>query len=366
MFEVADAAALFSQSYVEAREKFLDAAGRAGLAVDSRAHPSPGRDGEPLALDVVLDEAGDSDRLLIISSGCHGVEGFCGSAVQTMLLHDAEFRRSCSAAGIGVLYLHALNPWGFSFWRRTTEGNVDLNRNFHEFSQPLPANPVYDELAPLLVPEVWPGDADNQAALGRFIETRGLAALQAAVSGGQYRHPDGLFYGGIAPTWSHRQVRELLRQHGGGRQRVGWIDVHTGLGPSGFGERILASPDDAQSLARTRRWWGDAVTSIGEGTSSSAPLQGLMWQAMSQENPAVEYTGIALEFGTVPLLDVLDALRGDQWLQNHRSQADPALARSIKQRLRDAFYVDSDAWKIQVLVQAAEAAAQGVAGLSAE
>ena len=45
----------FSKSYVEARQKFLNAAQAAGLSVDSNIHPLKGRDGEEMAMDVVLD-----------------------------------------------------------------------------------------------------------------------------------------------------------------------------------------------------------------------------------------------------------------------------------------------------------------------
>ena len=83
-------------------------------------------------------------------------------------------------------------------------------------------------------------------------------ALQAAISGGQYEHPEGLFYGGRAPTWSQQTLRHVLQDHGRHCARLGWIDLHTGLGPSGHGERIFAGRDDAAALARARAWWGDA------------------------------------------------------------------------------------------------------------
>jgi hypothetical protein len=358
-----DASQHFSQSYAEAREKFLAAADAAGLDATEHLHPMLGRDGEPLAMDVVRTGPADATSLLIISSACHGVEGFCGSGVQTALLHDAAWRETAADAGVAVLYLHALNPYGFSWWRRTTQENVDLNRNFHDFSQALPHNAGYDELAGVIVPHAWPPSDDNNAAIQRYVQAHGMAKLQEAVSGGQYEHPEGIFYGGRNPTWSHITLRHVLQEHATRCARLGWIDLHTGLGPSGVGERIFACRDDATALKRARAWWGNAVTSIYDGSSSSAPLQGLMWLTAYQECAQAEYTGIALEYGTLPVMDMMNALRADQWLENH-PEAPEAQRAQIKRQTRDAFYVDTDAWKQQVIEQAFDAAFGAVRGLA--
>ncbi len=358
----------FSSSYAQARAKFLEAARQAGLPVTSYLHPMPGRDGESLALDVALDGALDADKLLIVSSGCHGVEGYCGSGVQVLALHDEVFRRRCAAAGVAVLHLHALNPYGFSHTRRFTHENVDLNRNFQDFSKPLPQNPAYRDMHALLLPDKWPPGIVNVAALAWYIATRGMKAVQAAVSGGQYEFADGLFYGGIAPTWSNQTLREVLRKHAGRARHIGWIDLHTGLGASGACERGFAGKsDDAAGLARARQWWGgDGATPIatfGDGSSVSAPLTGLMWSAVYDECPQAEITAIGMEFGTLPLKQVLQALRAEQWLTRH-PQAPAAQAAQIKQDLRDAFYVDSADWKEKVVKQAQQAMLQAVDGLN--
>ena len=354
----------FSQSYAEARSKFLAAADAARLDVASHIHPLRGRDDETLAMDVALDGAADARALLIVSSACHGVEGFCGSGVQIALLRNAEWLAAQRASGVAVLYVHALNPHGFSWWRRVTHENVDLNRNFHDFSQPLPDNAGYDKIAALLVPATWPPSEAVAAQVQQFIDQRGEAALQAAISGGQHAHPQGLFYGGVNPTWSHQTMRQLLRDHGQRCERLAWIDLHTGLGPSGHGERIFACRDDAAAMARARAWWGVDVTSIYDGSSSSARLTGLMWLSAYQECAQAEYTGIALEYGTQPMLDVMTALRADQWAENH-PEAPLAQRHQIKQQIRDAFYTDTDEWKQRIVEQAVEAAHQAVRGLAA-
>jgi len=357
------ASSCFAQTYAEARGKFLSAAAAAGLEVQSHPHPLPGRDGEALAMDVARSGPADAPAVLLVSSACHGVEGFCGSGVQNALLAEPEFRRQADAAGVAVLYVHALNPYGFSWWRRTTHENVDLNRNFHDFSQPLPENPAYDRLASLFVPESWPSP-ESDAQLNAFTAEQGVRALQTALSAGQHKHPRGLFYGGRAPTWSHLTLRKVLQEHGTVCQRLGWIDLHTGLGPNGVGERIFACRDDAAALGRARAWWGSNLTSIYDGSSTSSKLTGLMWLSAYEECPQAEYTGIALEYGTLPWHECGDALRADQWLENHPETGD-AQRREIKRRMRDAFYDDSDAWKARIVEQGLEAARQGVAGLAA-
>jgi hypothetical protein len=357
------AATYFAQSYAEARRKFIDAATAAGVEPVAHTHPLIGRDSETLAMDVAHFGPAEASAVLIISSACHGVEGFCGSGVQNALLADAGFHAAAARAGVALLYVHALNPYGFSWWRRTTHENVDLNRNFQDFSKPLPHNAAYDRLAHLLVPAEWPPTPEVKAALAAYLAEHGPKALQAAVSGGQYEHPQGLFYGGRNPTWSQQTLRHVLQDHARRCSRMGWIDLHTGLGPSGHGERIFAGPDDAAALARARSWWGEAVTSIYDGSSESALLTGLMWLAAGQECPQAEVTGIALEYGTLPFDQVTDALRAEQWLENH-PEAPHAMHVQIKRQMRDAFYTDTESWKSRVLEQGIEAAHQAVAGLS--
>ena len=355
------AARFFAQTYAQARDKFFVAARGRGLGVETHVHPLPGLDGEMLAMDVARDGPADAKAVLVVSSACHGVEGFCGSGIQGALLDDPAWHRAIAEAGVAVLYVHALNPYGFSWWRRTTHENVDLNRNFLDFTIEPPANPAYDELAALIVPETWPFDAATIEALAAYVATHGERALQQAVSGGQYRHPRGLFYGGDAPTWSHLTLRQVLRQHGKQCAKLGWIDLHTGLGPSGHGERIYAGRDDAATYARARAWWGD-VTSIYDGSSASALLTGLLWNSAYEECAQAEYTGMALEYGTVPTTEMIGALRADQWLENH-PETDTATRQAIKRQVRDAFYTDTDAWKDSVVAQGVDAAFGALRGL---
>ena len=354
----------FAQSYAEARDKFLAAAAGRGARIFRHVHPSErGARGEELSIDVA--EIGDerSPAMLLLSSGTHGVEGFCGSGCQVALLSDDAFVEAAERSGVAVLMLHALNPYGFSHLRRANEDNADLNRNFVDFAAPRPPASAYAEIHPLLLPAAWPPPADSEAKLHGWIKLHGEKAFQAAVSGGQYTHPDGMFYGGSHPSWSNACLRSVLRARVGHRRRLGWIDFHTGLGPRGHGEKIYSGRNDPAAIARTKAWWGDDVTSFFDGSSTSAHVTGILSDAAAKECPDTEMTAMALEYGTYPLEHTLQALRAEAWLYNHPD----ALAGerdAIKRGLRDTFYVDADDWKTTVFEQAKAACLRGLVSLA--
>jgi len=357
-------ASYFASNYAEARAGFLAAAQRRSLAVETAINPLKGAHGEELATDAVLLGPADAPSLLILTSGTHGVEGFCGSGCQRALMDDDDMLRRLEVGKVALLLVHAVNPHGFSHLRRVNEDNVDMNRNFRDFTDTKETNPAYAEVHGLLLPQEWPPTDANRAEIFACMEKMGAAPFQAAVSAGQGAFRDGLFYCGAGPTWSNRTMRGLIGRHGTARKRVGWIDLHTGLGPCGHGEKIFAGANDAVELARARSWWGADVLSYYEGKSASAEVEGSMVKSVYAECPHAEVTGMGLEYGTIPFEGVLHALRGDHWLAIH-PEGDPGKRAAIKRAIRDAFYIDADDWKGMVLGQARTAVLQAVLALSA-
>jgi len=353
----------FAPNYAEARAGFLAAAARRGLAVESAVNPLKGAHGEELATDAVLLGVPDAPSLLILTSGTHGVEGFCGSGCQRALLDDDDMIRRLEAGRVAVLLVHAVNPYGFSHLRRVNEDNVDMNRNFRDFSAAKELNPAYAQVHDLLLPQEWPPTDANRADILACMKKMGAAAFQAAVSAGQQSFRDGLFYSGVEATWSNRTMRSLVHRHGAARKRIGWIDLHTGLGPYGHGEKIFAGANDAAELARARAWWGADIMSYYEGKSASIEVQGSMVMSVYQECPGAEATSMGLEYGTVSFEAVLQALRGDHWLANH-PDAGAGKRAPIKRAILEAFYVDADDWKGMVVGQARTAVLQAVLALA--
>lgn len=71
---------------------------------------------------------------------------------------------------------------------------------------------------------------------------------------------------------------------------------------------------------------------------------------------------MALEIGTIAMLDVLAALRADAWLHAYGEFGSPQ-GRAIKSQVRNAFYGDRDDWKGMVAGQSLLATRQAVTGL---
>jgi predicted deacylase len=139
----------FSESYRDARSKFL----AAGFGVKASIYTYPcleltGKLGETLSCDVAVLGPEDATHAAIVISGTHGAEGFCGSAI----LHRWLLSRSSTPPlrNVKVVLVHAVNPWAFSHITRTTENNVDLNRNFILNGNYSRQNPAYDQLMPFL------------------------------------------------------------------------------------------------------------------------------------------------------------------------------------------------------------------------
>ncbi|HEY7887652.1 MAG TPA: M14 family metallopeptidase [Steroidobacteraceae bacterium] len=353
----------FSPDYASARERFRAAAARAAAASVSYVLPDHrGPNGEMLSLDVAQLGAAEAQSALLVIAGTHGVEGLAGSGCLVGLLED-RLHEALPTSGC-LLLLHAINPYGFAWLRRVTEDGVDLNRNFVDFSSPLPSSEAYERLHDWLVPKAWEGEIRQaaDAALGAHAQQYGFAALQAAVSGGQYTRPGGLFYGGARETWSARMLLRVLREVLPATvQRLAVLDLHTGLGPPAYGEPILDAGDPG-ARERALRWYGPDVRDLSAGESVSARLTGTLARGIERARPKLELTLIGLEFGTRPVMEVLTALRADHWLHLH-GRSDAPEGAQIRQQMRAAFYSDAAAWQAAVYGRTADLAFRALRGL---
>lgn len=353
----------FSVDYAQARKRFRRAAEAAGAELTAFALPGHrGPAGEELAIDVARLGPRDATAALLVVSGTHGVEGFCGSGCQVGLLED-RFHEALPPSAC-VLVVHALNPYGFAWLRRVNEDGVDLNRNWIDFSKAPPSSAAYEEVHEWLVPEDWRGACWSaaDAALAAYVEKHGVRAYQAAVSSGQYSRPTGLFYGGTRRTWSATTLERILQaEFATTAQHVAVLDLHTGLGPPAYGEPILIAAT-AADRERALQWYGPEVRDLAAGESVSAAIEGALPRGIQAALPGVAMTYLALEFGTKPIKDVVDALRADHWL--HAAGATSAATRdAVRAEMLAAFYSGRPAWQAAVYGRTADFAYRACRGL---
>lgn len=351
----------FSADYAEAREKFLGAARISGAAVTTFTNPTRGPKGETLATDVAWLGPADARKVVVTISATHGVEGFCGSGAQIDWLV-----RSAAALppDIAALSVHAINPYSFAWLRRVTEEGNDLNRNYVDHAKPYPDNPGYDDIADLIIPRELDGPVAREAAekLTAYRHRVGMQAFNVALSGGQFRHAHGLFFGGGGPSWANRTTHAIIDAFLRNRSDIAVIDFHTGLGPFGYGELITHYEPDSDGSARVRAFWGDSVTESKKGQTSSAARDGLGHYAFNRALPDARVTMATLEFGTYDRDSGLRAFIGDHWLHAYGDPRGPE-AGPIKAAIRRQFYPDTDDWKEAVLFRGDQAIRMAIAGL---
>ncbi len=348
---IALAASCFSPSYATARGRFQLAADRAGAHLDVLTNTvAHAPDGGALTTEVAVLGPEDAQNALLVVSGTHGPEGFIGSAAQIALLDSLATQARDLA--VRVVLVHAINPWGFAHISRTTENNVDLNRNFIDWTSGPPANPLYADLHPYLCPTEWTPGALAAANTKRsdWIEKHGKDTYVDLTGRGQYSHPDGQHYGGTGPEWSNLALEAIIDRHLEGVKRIALIDWHTGLGEHGDPFFLCFNERGGAGWQRACGWWGrDNVETCGGFEGAIRPkYSGLLFHGVQRFATGAEVTGAVIEFGTRSRADMQRALQIDHYLKF--GSALPQHERvAMREQLLDAFSPMSARWQRSVL-----------------
>lgn len=334
----------FSRDYDEARARFRAAT----------AHlPDADHDAIEVVDGYTIDwawcgPAGPRDRVVLLTSGLHGVEGFGGSAVQLDLM--------ARGPDVPTLMVHALNPWGMANLRRVNENNVDLNRNF------LPPgasyrteDATYARVDGLLNPRTPPGGLEFFWPEVAWVVARyGYQTLKNAVVGGQGQNPKGLFFGGERLERGPALLLPMLEAQLGACERVVHIDLHAALGAYGGRRLLLEGAAPADQMARARAAFGPEVKGWDASNTEAYEIRGGLLAELPRrlalldrgERAPLRYDGFTCEFGTLNNLAVLARLRAENRLHHWGT---PALDHPAKAGMREAFAPLDPAWQSAVL-----------------
>ncbi|MFT7414301.1 MAG: hypothetical protein ACI9FO_000960 [Methylophagaceae bacterium] len=340
---------VFSQCYTDAREKFISATEMSSIVdkVNSHKHPVKGPKGETLFCDIAWMGNLNAKNLLVLVSGLHGVEGGVGSAIQADFL--SRYRRL--PADVCVVLVHALNPWGLAWASRSDHEGIDVNRNFVDFSVPLPASQSAN---------IWQDLINKKTNIDKVGSNREQFDL---LSEGQYENPKALYFGGAKSSWSRECVEQLAGQlHLAEREQVMIIDLHSGLGPYGHGELISDHPADCVARETLLDIYGASLTESVLGTSCSGLKQGLhdyFWHAQGEH-----VSFVTLEFGTFGSSEMLRVLFADQQLQQQNIRWQDDKTRAIKYAMQDFFCPEQKQWQELVLFRGRQVIELALNGLT--
>ena len=335
----------FSRDYRTARDRFRQAAEAKGARLESLLLTARGPAGEDLTIDIAWFGTESPRRVLLHSSGLHGVEAFAGSAIQLRLLEDLPAIPDDTA----LVFAHVLNPFGMTWLRRFNENNVDLNRNFLASGEKYEGRPEgYVDLYDFLNPTSLPRIETFTAKAAWLILRHGRPTLEEAVVTGQYDYPEGLFFGGNEPEEGAALYQDFLARRLGGAERVFAIDIHTGLGP--FGEDTVLVSEEAHP--RLRELLGDRVEAFSTAADNVAyRIRGGLHEMVPRVLEGAEVDFVGQEFGTYGSVRVLHSLRNENFGYHHDRDARET---ACKGHLRDTFYPDNEEWGRKVLARGRE------------
>ncbi|MFH2092492.1 MAG: M14 family metallopeptidase [Pseudomonadota bacterium] len=296
-------------------------------------------------------------RLLILTSGIHGVEGYAGSAVQQMFLH--EIVPKIDLEEMGILVIHSINPYGFKYQRRVTENNIDLNRNCNAGPEGFESqNKGYDALnfwlnqkKPLLLTEIHHFFFPLYAIQKVFKYS--LKTMRQSILQGQYQHEKGIFFGGKTREPAVQLLTPLVQEIAEGYEMVFSIDLHTGYGANGtlhlFSEPLKDAPKRAKIETIFKGFhldWGD--------TDDFYTVSGDFLFYQGQVLRPKEYLPIVFEFGTLDTQTILGAMKAlhNLMIENqgvHYGYATNKDETAAKNRFMEGYCPASAAWRSKAI-----------------
>lgn len=343
---------MFSETYVEARQTFRRLAEARGARLDAIAIPGEGREGEALTVDWAVIGERSAPRALLSISGVHGAEGYAGSAVQCAFLEalkPSDLPSDCS-----IILIHALNPWGMSHRFRVNADNVDLSRNFVDFKAPLPGERGYADIHDAVCPSHWDAELPQRIEALFVSTTARLGAAKAlnAFTGGQYSHPAGLSFGGVAPSPSRLALEQIVDLELKACERLAYLEWHTGFGDYGRALSVALDPPGSHARNITDQWWSELDLQTADDAFSSGETPewtGLVLPHVRGLLPRTQVIGSPIEIGTVSNLDAFVAVMIDRWLRLGGGQTSQTTTEHLRDHLRNAYDPGDPEWRTRVL-----------------
>ena len=354
----------FQKNYFSAKNKFLKLVNKANFdkIIESKIE---GTDPEGNELTTVIAiKSPEAKKILIHSSGIHGVEGFAGSAVQCKLIETMD---KWATKDICVIFIHIVNPWGMAWKRRVNQNNVDLNRNFiiegnHEG---VPEN--YENISPWLNKKSPPKFSDLYWINAILLLIKyGNSNLRQCIAEGQYENKKGIFYGGEKLEMEFENILNSFGDIPQNKKCGLIIDFHTGLGKFGVDSLIVSEEGAGFAIEELKDIFGEKIeeasTTGVSYTNRGGYPEGLMscWKN-------VKWAAITQEFGTYGekgmLKTMIEENRLSQWGKLTEKEL---LIHPTRIKFANSFNPKNNKWQMMIIREGVSLFEKGIKFLNSK
>lgn len=302
------------------------------------------------------------NRLVVITTGEHGIEGYLGSVIMELFIEEYSPRLDPRTAGL--LLIHAINPWGMCHWERQNSRNVDLNRNFidGDFAALKATNPDYPALSAYFAPQKALNNLTG-AKLGFAISTIknilafGPKRIREAALMGQYHAPEGIYFGGFELQPETITLMDVYRKGFAGYSEIIHLDMHTGYGPRDCMTMVTSLLEAMPGDEIARRYGAPRVAAANPDEFYTMQGDMIDWEyrLVSREFPQTKFFAATCEFGTYgdSTLQAARSLR-TTILKNqlNRHRGSPRAAEWVNNEFRELYIPSDPAWLEKALIDA--------------
>ncbi len=356
----------YQEAYDESRNAFLTGVAdvkRRFKSVKTSEFQVPSDIDSNLVMDLCyIPPQQDTNRLFVLISGTHGIEGYTGSAIQQMFMK--EFLDSEIVEDMGILLIHSFNPYGQKYYRKATEFNVDLNRNCGlDKSLFENKNPGFGDIYDMLCPG---GKVNKNSLRNRFfylvaiynILKESMATLRQAALQGQWEFPEGFYYGGDDFTPQTVALQSIFPEVFEPYGLIFAIDLHTAYGEWAKLHLFPNPEKDEEIKSLTESLFEGHHIDWGD-TEDFYTIVGDLSGFIKMIKPDAITLCMPFEFGTMNSQETIGSLQSVQRMilenqgfnygfKNQKSEE------KVLHDFREMYYPNSEAWRSEVIRQARE------------
>ncbi|MGI8314148.1 M14 family metallopeptidase [Halobacillus mangrovi] len=313
------------------------------------------------SIDVIYAEGVSSnDKVLFFTTGEHGIEGYTGATVTHLFVE--EYLEKINPETTGICLVHAINPWGMRNFRRVTENNVDLNRNyvFEPASVPEDINENYANENQIFQPNEKVKDVTKEKTelyeqLSKGMMREGYSGIKKAKSMGQFEFEKGVYYGGSEEEESAQYIKTWQRKLLANYPRVIHMDWHTALGPPNEVTMVVSEHDERDEEEMKEQYGMENIEKFtpkkvkGDSTNYFHKLN-------KEEYPDTYLFSALFEFGTfgtsrkAELREFTTIILENQlYWEGAEKEED---RQWILEEFQNMFYPDDEEWRESVLKEA--------------